>query len=360
MNKITLISVLLALVCVTSCKGDKSGETTDNVPYVVTSEVRSVTSVAPLTYPGRTQAAQKANVAFRVSGPIIKMHVNVGERVRKGQVLAELDDRDYRTQLTATQAEYDNVKADAERVFAMYREQNVTASQYDKARFGLDRMAQKLQNHRNQLADTKLLSPIDGYIDDKLHEQGETIGVGMPVYSISSSGDVEIEIFLPASDYAMLDRFTDFHCSFDVLKDRTFPLQLQRVRHDANSNQLYAVILKLKDRMGETVKITPGMTTLVYATLDGDDASTSVQIPSTAVINKDGHTVVYVLGNAEGTTEAEKEYTVRQRTVTVASLNNDGTTTISDGLKTGETVVSAGVRHLNDGDKVRLLSKVEL
>ncbi len=347
MNRHLFIISVAVTTWLTSCIGTDKNTTSDKLQYVITSEVKGTSGEHTLSYPGKTHAEQRANVAFRVSGPIRKMNVNVGDHVRKGQVIAELDDRDYRTQLAATQAEYDNIKADAERVIAMYNEENATASNYDKARYGLEQITQKLNNHRNQLADTKLLSPIDGYIDDKLHETGETIGAGMPVYSISSSGDVEIEIFLPAADYANIDKFKSFYCSFDVDKERTYPLRIERARHDANANQLYSVILKLTDKLSKGDKITPGMSTLVYATVGNDGENVSVRIPSTAVINKDGKTIVYVYN--------PHSHTVKRRTVTVESLNNDGTSTISNGLRIGETVVSAGVRHLNDGDKVKTM-----
>ncbi len=347
MNKhLFLISVAVATL-LTSCKDTDNKKTSDKSQYVITAEAKGTSGEHILSYPGKTHAEQRANVAFRVSGPIRKMNVNVGDHVRKGQVIAELDDRDYRTQLAATQAEYDNIKADAERVVAMYNEENATASNYDKARYGLEQITQKLNNHRNQLADTKLLSPIDGYIDDKLHETGETIGAGMPVYSISSSGDVEIEIFLPAADYANIENFKSFYCTFDVDKERTYPLHIERVRHDANANQLYSVILQLTDKATKGDKITPGMSTLVYATVGNNSETLSVRIPSTAVINKDGETIVYVLNT--------QSQTVSRRTVAVESFNNDGTCTVSNGLLSGETVVSAGVRYLNDGDKVKTM-----
>ncbi len=338
----------MAAICLTACSGTDK-KSVDKPQYVITAEAQGTSGNHIRTYPGKTQAGLRANVAFRVSGPIQKMHVDVGDHVNRGQIIAELDSRDYRTQLAATQAEYDNIKADAERVMAMYKEENVTASQYDKARYGLEQITQKLNNHRNQLEDTRLKSPITGYIDDKLHETGETVGAGMPIYSISSSDDVEIEIFLPASDYANLERFRKFHCTFDVDKERTYPLSIVRVRHDANANQLYSVILKLQDKAADTDKITPGMSTLVYATLGNDSAEHPVVIPSTAVSHKDGSTFVYVLN--------PESKTVSRRTVEVESLNNDGTSTVSKGLRHGETIVSAGVRHLNDGDKVSVMQE---
>lgn len=74
-----------------------------------------------LQLPGKVKAAQDVSLAFRVSGTIQKVYVDDGAPVRKGQLLAELDPADYRVQLEATEAEYRQVKAEAERVMAFIR-----------------------------------------------------------------------------------------------------------------------------------------------------------------------------------------------------------------------------------------------
>ena len=178
------------------CDGKKAP--TENIPYVKTEVVKNENKVNNLTFPGKTKSADDINVSFRVSGPILKVYVKAGDHVKKGQLIAAMDPRDYQTQLNATQAEYASIKADAERIIAMYNEESTTASNYDKARYGLEQITQKLNNHRNQLADTKLYAPIDGYVQEVLHEGGETVSAGMPIVSMFGSGTLEVEINVPA------------------------------------------------------------------------------------------------------------------------------------------------------------------
>ena len=202
--------VLLSVLIICGC--DKQKAPTENVPYVKTDVVRNTSRVNNLTFPGKTKSADDINVSFRVSGPIMRVYVKAGDHVRKGQLLATMDPRDYQTQLNATQAEYASIKADAERIIAMYNEESTTASNYDKARYGLEQITQKLNNHRNQLADTKLYSPIDGYVQEVLHEGGETVSAGMPIISMFGSGTLEVEINVPAYDYANRDRMNSTCC----------------------------------------------------------------------------------------------------------------------------------------------------
>ena len=129
-------------------------------------------------------------------------------------MIAEIDSHDYEVQLEATQAEYDQIKADAERVISMYEEGAATASNYDKARYGLEQISQKLSHHKDQVGYCKLYSPIDGYVQSRLHDSGENVSAGMPIISLFGSSNTEIEIFIPASDYARRDRMTRAMCVF--------------------------------------------------------------------------------------------------------------------------------------------------
>ena len=110
------ISLILFMSCARSEKGTKDTQT------VKIDTVVSASSQTALQFPGKVKAAQDISLAFRVSGTIRKIYVEDGARVREGQLLAELDPADYRVQLDATEAEYKQIKAEAERVMALYKD----------------------------------------------------------------------------------------------------------------------------------------------------------------------------------------------------------------------------------------------
>lgn len=341
-----IVTLLTMAMSIASC-GQKKAKG-DDLPMVEVTEVKDISSGGLTTFTGKTKAKEEVNLSFRVSGQIQRILVNEGDHVSKGQVVAEMDSRDYQVQLAATTAEYEQVKADAERVMALYAEGNTTASNNDKARYGLEQMSQKLANHRNQLNDTKLRSTTDGYVKSKLHEAGETVGAGMPVLSVFGNGSPEVEINISASDYADLERFTNFYCKFDVTGEEKFPLSVAYTSREANSSQLYTVRLKFAKGM-ESKNITPGMTTMVYAETDGEKTSGITDVRSSSVLKTEEETVVFVYD--------EKSGTVQSRQVHVSAINRDGTMRIDKGLKAGEKIVVSGVNHISDGQKVRLLQK---
>ena len=347
MKKCTFLAMAyLGMLALISCQHKNTLQ--DEEQTVDVAVVKDINEVAATTFTGRTKSASEVNLAFRVAGPIERMLVKEGDYVSKGQVVAVMDSRDYRVQLAATQAEYEQVKADAERVMALYAEGNTTASNNDKARYGLQQITQKLANHKNQLADTQLRSTINGYVQTKYHEEGETVGAGMPVVSVFGSGDTEVEIKISASDFAHIEKFTSFSCRFDVTGNESFPLSVVRVSQEANTSQLYTVRLKFLGAIDHK-KITPGMTTMVYAEVAVSEASGIVYVPGSAVLQEKGKTQVFVYD--------EKSGIVKVRSVNVSKVNRDGTMLVDNGLKAGEKVVSSGVHHIEDGQKVRLLQR---
>ena len=341
---------ILTIICISflmlSCK-DKAARQDEKVQYVQTTTITSASKFAAVNYPGRTKAIDDINVAFRVSGPISRILVHEGDHVTKGQVIATMDPRDYQVQLNATQAEYESVKAEADRVIAMYQEGSTTASNYDKARYGLEQITQKLRNHRNQLADTQLRAPMSGYIQSILHESGETIGAGMPVISMFGSSALEVEINISAYDYANRDRLNSAYCVFDLLPDEKFPLKVTSISAEANASQLYTVRFQFAGPYDRT-KITPGMTTIVYATVD-NEATNNQLIPASAILDKDGKQYVFLYVKATKSVE--------MMNIAIKQLHNDGMAEITAGLKDGDEVVIAGVHHLQDGQKVTPLPK---
>ena len=343
-SKNYFLTIVFTGLFITGC-GNKQEEDKD-VPFVKTMVAVGTGNEAELNFPGKTRSLEDVNVAFRVSGPIRRVAVKEGDYVHRGQLIAEMDPRDYKVQLSATQAEYEQIKADAERVIALYQEGNTTASNYDKARYGLQQITEKLANHRNQLADTRLYAPISGYIQKRLHSEGETVGAGMPVVSMFSAADIEVEIFVPASDYARRNQLSSATCSFDVIPDVIFPLEVSSYSKEANASQLYAVRLKIKGQYDHS-KLTPGMTTMVYVQYHSTEGPAIVKIPTSAIIQENEETQVFVFN--------EKDSSVENRVVKIGRLDLDGNIEVTEGLKSGEKVVTAGARLLHNGQKVRLL-----
>lgn len=160
-----VLAGILFLIFFSGCSSQKKEKET--VKSVKTDTVRIYGESSRTTFPGKIRAASDMSLSFRVSGPILRVYVDVGSYVRKGQVLAQIDPRDYEIQLAATKAEYQQIKNETARLKELYEKQSIAPNDYDKALYGLEQISAKYDAHKNALADTRLLAPSDGYIQKK-------------------------------------------------------------------------------------------------------------------------------------------------------------------------------------------------
>lgn len=333
---LTSISLYSLLSCSNGAKDTREYQT------VKTDTVVSAGGQTSLQYPGKVKAAQDISLAFRVSGTIQKIYVKDGARVQAGQLLAELDPTDYQVQLDATEAEYKQIKAEAERVMALYKDNGTTPSANDKAVYGLKQITAKYRHHKDQLGYTRLYAPFSGYIQKRLFEAHETVGAGMPVLSMISNSAPEVEINLPAAEYIRREQFDRYRCTFDIYPEQTYELKLISVTPKANANQLYTMRLQLITDNRPVPS--PGMNTMVTI-LCNNDSSRNLSVPGSAVLQKDGKTCVFVYNPSDSK--------VHSREVTLVRLLSNGRSIIvSDGLQPGDQVVSAGIHHIKDGETV--------
>lgn len=345
------VVVCLLVICVfpvafSSCSSGKTKP--EAVATVRTDTVRIYGQELSVTFPGKVKAAADVSLAFRVSGTLLRVPVDAGMYVKKGQLLAEIDPRDYEIQLSATEAEYKQIKGEAERIIQMYEKQSVAPNDYEKAVFGLQQITAKYNAHKNALEDTRLLAPFDGYVQKRHFDKEETISAGFPVISMINTGSPEIEINIPSTEYMRREEFDSYICSVEVFPGVVFPLELIGITQKANMNQLYTMRLRMKPLHGQAFP-TPGMSTTVTLRYK-EKESMLTQIPLTAIFGDNEHSTVWIYN--------PDSKTVSSRNISLLEVKTNGTVVVSDGLKPGEIVVTAGVNYVEEGQTVELLSPV--
>lgn len=335
-----------AVTLLVSCQ--PQGKKVASLQTVKVDTVRSAVEQTALQFPGRVKAAQDINLSFRVSGQILKIYVEDGAFVRKGTLLAALDPADYQVQLEATEAQYKQIKAEAERVMALYKENGTTPNDNDKAVYGLKQITAKYQHHKDQLAYTQLYAPIDGYVQKHLFEMHETVAAGMPVMAMISSGAPEVEINLPAAEYIRRAQFDRYHCTFDIYPGKVYPLRLVSISPKANSNQLYTMRLQL---VADKLPLpSPGMNTMVTI-YSNEDNHQLLSVPTRSLLQQGEQTRLFVYDAAS--------HQVQSHPVSVIRLLSDGHSLIqADQVKPGDLIIASGVHHIKEGDHVEALPAV--
>lgn len=343
MKKITVGLLGIILFSLPSC-GKKEGNK-EIIPFVKTTTVTAHEEMQEILLPGKIKASLDVNLSFKVSGTIQKIYVNTGDRVKRGQLLAEMDPKDYEIQFSATEAEYEQIRREAERIIALYERGSVTKNDYEKAVYGLKQITAKYDAHKKALNDTRLYAPFDGYIQERLFQQNETIAAGYPVLSMINSGNMEVEVNISSADFLKKDRFTTFRCSVDVLGKRSYPLELIAISQKANMNQLYTMRLSFKKTQNGPTP-TPGMTTMV-SIFYRQEGNGQVAVPLSAIFEKDDASYVWIYNPDNALVKSNK--------VKIAEVKLDGTVVLSEGPAPGATIITGGVHSLKEGTRVQLL-----
>ncbi len=347
------LTLMLLTALISSCS--EGGQQPQRAQKVMIESAELAGQTNKYEYPGRVEAASEVNMSFMVSGTLSNVK-SEGTHLNKGDVVAEMDARDYKLQMSATEAEYEQVKAEAERVMALWADSVVTAEDYDKARYGLQQITAKRDNARNQLNYTKIYAPFACTVQSKLMDAPTVVGAGMPVVTVVSDGTQEIEISIPASVYMNRQNIKGFSTRFSYAPQTEVTLRLISISPKANANQLHTVRLgipsdlKPQPSAGMSTMVTMEMTelkdvrSLQSKTESKDDEVSGVEVTSTAVFNNGGQSYVWVYDPASGV--------VTKRAVSVARLLANGRTVIALGLSQGEQVVTMGVHKIVEGQSV--------
>lgn len=289
---------------------------------------------------GKVVANEEINIAFRVAGTLESIPVKVGQAVRKGNVLAVLDRRDYETQLSATEAEHRQIKAEVERIIELYKRKSLPQNDYDKAVSALQQITAKLTAHRDALADCSLTASIDGKIQRVVYSVGETVGAGMPVVAMISSDDFEVEIFVSSTFYTNMEG--TYSCRIPILTDKSYALKFVSIAPKANANGLYAVRLKIEGAENERIAAGMSCSVIIHKTPNADSL---ISIPLSAAFERNGESHVWVY--------KDETNQVSLRKVQIVKVSNKGEVVINEGVQSGEEVVVAGVLAIDEKMKLK-------
>ena len=202
---------------------------------------------------------------------------------------------------------------------------------------------------KDQLSYTYLKAPFAGIIAKRYVDNYQEVQPKQPIVSLQDISQVEILVDLPENLMALSKENSGMKITaeFPTLPGKKFPLTVKEIATDADpATQTYQVVLQMPQP--EEIRVLPGMTATVTATLPGEKATEGdILIPAIAVMgDPEGKDYVWVVD--------PKEMTVRKRDVRVGRIVGSADIKILEGLKGGETIVVAGVTKLQDGMKVRL------
>ncbi len=303
---------------------------------------------------GVVRARYESDLGFRVAGKITQRLVNIGDRVRAGDVVARLDSQDLKLQVESARAELSaamssvaQTAADELRYRTLRERGYAAVADYDRKKAAKDEAAGRLERAqraldlaRNQFAYAELKADADGVITSTLAEPGQVVAIGQGVVRLAHRGEKEALVALPET---WLGEARKSVATIRLWSDpkRRFAAKLRELSPQADAaTRTYAARFSITDP-DDAVAL--GMTAIV--TLSHTSADDVAKLPLSAIINRGTGPSVYVVAPDGGLT---------LQPVTLASFTEDAAL-VTGGVQNGDKVVTLGVQKLVAGQKVRTI-----
>lgn len=318
--------------------------------------VETASDPRELRFSGVTRAAQRARLSFALGARLAGRSVEVGDQVKRGQVLARLDDSEVKNNLATARAALAEAQArrgqqgrDVERVEKLVAAKAATSEELERTRAGLeslvagtDAAAARLREVERLLGETSLRAPYDGTVTEVLAEPGEFVGPGRPILTLSGEGDTEVQLEVPESLLGQLQPGAAVPVKVAMVGEREVTGRIRSLgRSAAGPGQLFPVVVSLDPAAG-----VPAGATAELGFRIGESAALSV--PVGAVVDPGGR--------RPSLFKIEKGHAgevVRKVQVELGSLLG-GRVTVAGNLAAGDRVVVGGQRGLLDGDVVEV------
>lgn len=360
--KTSLIAAVLAgpvAVVLSACSQNKP--TTEALRPVRTIELRYGNATETNRYAGTVRARHEVDQAFRVGGKVTRRLIEVGQSVREGDVLAVLDDTDYRLaeeaaqqQLVAAKAKAQQAESDRKRLQELKGDGSVSVSDDEHAQSGAltsqasaEAETRQLELARNRLKYTVLHASQSGVITAVRFEVGQVVAEGQAVISIADESEPEVVVDVP-EDHLAAFKTAHFRASLASAPGETFDVALRELSPQA-AQQTRTYRARLNPVIARGLPLGATATLIVEHALA---EATTAAIPASAITQNDGQPAVWVVHRAD----TEPAGTVELKRVAVHSYRSDQV--LVSGPAAGELVVTAGVQKMSPGLHVALTGSI--
>lgn len=330
----------MGIVCLCLLAACGQGEKKIDEPIrIMVAEAKSAVPASKREFSFISKPFKETELSFRVGGLIDRFEVYAGNYYHRGDIIAEIDSRDFRIRKERAEAIYRQTKAEYERVQALFEKNNLSASAYEKAKADYTSAKTAFDIATNELNDTRLLAPFDGYVGEVYIEKYQDVKASQPVISFIDITQLKIETFVAQDIALQAGGIKEVGIRFDARPDTVYSARVVEISKSTTRNNLsFLMTALLPNKQGEWPAGVSGKVLLDLPSLS--DVST-VTIPQTALSHRptEGD---YVWTVDRGAGEVSK------RKVTLGELLPDGRVEVKEGLQAGEMVAISKLRFMSE------------
>lgn len=346
--KLVIVSSLCVLLGA-SC--DSKKESYQNIPRPVRIVKVETLGAMQKMYTGVVGAEEYSKLAFKVSGPLVEMNVDAGQKVKKGTVIAAVDPLDYNLQYEANKAAYITAKSQMERNKRLLAMQAISKQDYEIAEANYVKAKSAYETAGNTLSDTKLKAPFDGFVEQKYVENYQKVQTGESIIKLVNPDKLEVSFILPETNVRLTRESMQVAVEFDTYKGKWFKARVKEFVDASPDGSGIPVRLAIADSSfrRDIYNIYPGFSCKVKLSID-NTAGEGYSVPLSALFKdlKTDETSVWLYHGTDGT--------VKRQRVTTEQLFGSDNVQVTGGLKADDVIVVAGVNYITEGQRVSVVN----
>jgi RND family efflux transporter MFP subunit len=326
-------------------------------------QVKKADGKQHLDYPGVVLTDNQSELSFRVSGMVEEIPIKVGQVLKKGQLIARLDNDHFlnaREQARAAKRQakvrMQDARSEYQRLVNLLSHRDISKQKLQDSKTQAKtaeenfHIAQKrLAEAERQLGYTTLKAPFDGIVASKKIHAFQTVRAGEPIALMVDSSDLLFRVQLPTSLLSRRDDFQKFECIFPALSGLKLEARLHGIGPSAlPPMRTFPLTVELDP--GPKHPIMPGTEGILRITAAPHASKSRILVPASAVIgDHKGNPKVWVANPKSGL--------AHKRSVKLGGLR-EGKMSVESGLSPGEWVITAGQTHLSPGQKIKIVKPI--
>jgi len=324
----------------------KSGK--ERLPLVTTLTAKGEKFDHYLELQGGVKTKQNVLIYPEMAGTLQRVYVKEGQRVRKGQLLASIDDGGMSSQVSQLKTQAELAKTTYERQKRLWEQKIGSEIQFLQAKSSYEATENAVKQAQSQLGKSTIRAPFSGIIDDVIKDQGTVVapGPGAEVFRIVNLSDMYITVDVPENNLGNISKGKEAKVYFPILGDTV----ISKIRQTGNfinpSNRAFSVEIPVPNKKGN---IKPNLTARV--SLNDYSSENAILVPQGIISeNAEGEQYVYVA------VEPNENKAVAKRRIITTGKTQGSVVEVLSGINDGDLLIKEGARTVKEGQNVQILN----
>ncbi|MDX1315465.1 MAG: efflux RND transporter periplasmic adaptor subunit [Eudoraea sp.] len=318
-------------------------------PLVTTFEASTDLFKHFLELQGDVMTKQNVLIYPEMAGTLLKVHVKEGQQVRKGQLLAIIDDGGMGSQLEQLRTQAELAKTTYERQKRLWDQKIGSEIQFLQAKTNFEATQNAVSQAESQLAKSRITAPFSGIIDDVIQDEGTVVapGTGVAVFRIVNLSEMYISVDVPESYLEGVTKGKEVRVYFPVLGDSIKTTVRQTGNFINPANRSFNIEIPVPNQTGN---IKPNLTARVQ--INDYSNEEAILIPQSVISeNAEGDQYVYLATNS-----TEDNFAEASKVIVKTGKTQGDFVEILSGIKAGDQIIKEGARSVREGQQIQIIN----